>query len=371
MRTRLQAVARIATLERFVALLIAAVLPGCPRQTPSPEVAVEPPQLLAHEELTFVESIGVGELRARLDTWFDGPPADIRTFAGSVGIPGVGEAEGVASMLTARVSRILALPRSGASPDWLLWSKAPTGAQGRGFIMCVDSQCRELWRDVPTLGAIPALCRLYGESGCIGVVFAQEHQDNVVGRALDGRELFRLPASYNTMALASHPRLPDLFVQTNGRISLFDSQGRQVDKPHFLFSGPTGGFLYAEEAVLVPGADGRARVVAAGAGKDLTPLVVCCDTRLREDWRVKMPDGISALALLEPAGEALRFAVGTEAGDVFVLDIDGCLIQQISLARDAHASGCAIRSLYGGPLADGRYGLAANLTDVTLLYAVN
>jgi hypothetical protein len=104
------------------------------------------------------------------------------------------------------------------------------------------------------------------------------------------------------------------------------------------------------------------------------PVVARLDADMHEAWRATVPDGLTALALLDPGDRAPQFAATTESGDLLVFDLDGVLHQRSALSPSGVSSGArrtvSVYSMSAGRLPDGRYGLAVGMLSFTQLYAM-
>jgi HEAT repeat len=340
-----------------------------------PKTPLAFPRVAEQEELVFLVSVGNDVLRGRLDIWFDGASALVMSRDSQLRAEG---REGYAREVLDpgfRVADFLSLPLADAVPRWILLCDGPDGGFNPQpeFAVCVDRERRELWRYSPSEQQVEAMCRLYGDSGCVGVAFGPGGEEGVVGFDLEGRALFRVPRLDVTCRLGSHPRLPGQWLESGGQLHLYDNQGRSLDPPS-LPSGrrmPSGGYFYATDAVLAPGAQDEAVIIAGGQAHESVPTIVRCDAELNGAWRATLPDRVTSLALLEPPDRPALLAATTAGGDLFVFDMDGRLHQRLDITRGESTIGLrdvATYSISAGPLPDGGYGLAVGLLSNTLLY---
>jgi len=348
------------------------ILTGQDVELPKPGLSFPATDL--SEVLVRVASIDGHHLRGHVVPWFDGRPALVTgsgPFLESTGLDGsVRARENVG--LDALDVGTLSLPDR--SLRWILLAdEANTGFHAEpGFAVCLDWERHELWRFAPARPGIGSMCRLYDESGCTGVAFGVGGDEGVVAFDPDGHELFRVPRTYVTWGLASHPRLPGLWLRCGGILDLYDTRGRKT--------ASNGGwpdvspFLYASDAVLVPAADGTPAIVAAGNAGHSIPIVARLDAEMHEAWRATVPDRLTALALLDPGDRAPLLAATTGAGDLLIFDLDGVLRQRSELSQIAGSSGArhdvAVYSISAGRLPDGRYGLAVGMLTSTQVYAM-
>ena len=349
-----------------------AQLTGKPVEVRRPDLAF--PHAADHEDLVLLASTSRGgELRGRLDTWFDGRPALI--MGSGTNLEARDDASSARDILDPGfdVSDYLSLPVQARSPCWVfLASEAHRGSFPEpAFAVCVDAARHELWRYAPVQKGIETMCRLYDAAGCVGIAFGPGGDEGVVAFDPDGHELFRVPHKYVTYGLSSNPQLPDIWLHCGGSLELYDNRGQSSDDSPILQNMRAARF-YASTAVLAADATRQPTIVAAGSGVRSVPTIQCLDADLNVAWTATLPDRVTSLALLEPPGRAALCAATTAGGDLLVFDLDGGLHQRLAMPhkRPGRNDDVATYSISVGPLSDGGYGLAIGLLSSTLLYAV-
>lgn len=345
------------------------------RELTGEDVAVERPPLgfPASDEselLVSAGTLGRSELQARFTTWFDGELALVTRadeLLVSVDMAGARRAE---LDLSERfeVRDVLALP---GADRWLLTVREPRTDRwsGQDLAVVVGATRNELWRHVPSERGLHGAAPLFDETRCSGVVLAEGGMSGLRGFDLDGRETFALPglAAYG---VASHPRLPGVWLHWHGEFMLRDNAGSLIGGPGSALGPPA----YVTEALLFPDENGRPGVLVASMGFNSVPTIARYDEGRRLVWSATVPADVEGLALLDPDGGPMLAAATLTTGELLVFDMEGTLRQRVSMTADTrlpsstHSSRVATYSISTGPMPGRRYGLVVGLLERTLLY---
>ena len=307
-------------------------------------------------------------LRARFGFWRDGRPGLLTARDDFLSL------HGPDGLLVERweapgpLAAFASFERPDGEGRWIVGLSTERYGDEASAFQSLDREGAVRWRFEPRQASDAVVAPLYDQEGVIGVALGLGGDDGIVALDDDGQPLWShwSPVLYE---LRSHRLLPGRLLVCAGDLRLVDSGGKALTlNKHAASPTPRGLWLYSQHALLFPGRDGQAAIIASGTTVGSHAALVRLDENLAEVWRATVPAQIEGLAMLEPEHGPRLFVAACRTGELYVFDADGSVFEPIRLADEMQPDDrMAVYAMDAGPFEDGSWGVALALLERTVL----